>query len=129
MIERRRSKIHGWGIFATRSIAKNTTIIDYAGEKVSGEELLRRLRRYIRKGTIVCSRLNRRWVIDASRGGNLSRFINHACRANCYVERASGTIWIRASRNIRCAEELTLNYATRSGTIRCRCRSGCTRWL
>jgi SET domain-containing protein len=52
MIERRRSRIHRWGVFATGTISKNTRIIHYAGEKISNQESLRRERRYIRKGHI-----------------------------------------------------------------------------
>ena len=50
MIEKRRSKIHGWGVFATQTIPKNTRIIHYAGEKISNQESLKRERRYIQQG-------------------------------------------------------------------------------
>jgi len=33
MIEKRRSPIQGWGVFATQPITKNTRIIEYTGEK------------------------------------------------------------------------------------------------
>ena len=46
MIEKRRSKIHGWGVFATRAIPKNTRIIHYAGERISNQKSLMRERRY-----------------------------------------------------------------------------------
>ena len=52
MIRRRRSKLHGWGVFATRTITKNTRIIDYAGEKISHQESLRRENRYMKQGAI-----------------------------------------------------------------------------
>ena len=42
MIEKRRSKIEGWGVFATQPIPKNTRIVDYAGEKISNRESLKR---------------------------------------------------------------------------------------
>src|SRR6188768_2528814 len=79
MIRRRRSKLHGWGVFAEERINKNKRIIDYAGEKISHQESLRRERRYIKKGTIWCFQINRRWVRDAAVGGNVARFINHSC--------------------------------------------------
>ena len=31
-IARRRSSVHGWGVFAAENISKNTRIIDYAGD-------------------------------------------------------------------------------------------------
>jgi SET domain-containing protein len=104
MIERRRSRIHGWGVYATSKISKNTRIIDYAGQKISNQESL----------------------IDAGVGGNVARFINHSCRPNCYIDIKKGVIWIRASRTIRKGEELTYHYNTDGeGLIACRCRPGC----
>jgi uncharacterized protein len=126
MIERRRSQIHRWGVFATATISKNTRIIDYAGQKISNQESLRRERRYIRHGHIWCFKLTNRTVIDAGVGGNIARYINHACHPNCYVDIKKGTIWIRASRTIRKGEELTYHYNTDGeGLIMCRCSPGC----
>ena len=48
MIEKRRSRIQGWGVFATQPINKNTRIIDYAGEKITNRESLKREVRYLR---------------------------------------------------------------------------------
>jgi SET domain-containing protein len=130
MIERRRSRIHRWGVFSTRRITKNTRIIDYAGEKISNRESLKRERRYIRRGHIWCFKLTNRTVVDAGVGGNIARFINHSCRPNCYIEISNGTIWIRAAKAIRKGEELTYDYNTDGdGLIRCRCRPGCQRLL
>src|SRR5258705_13944686 len=126
MIERRRSRIHGWGVYATKPIPKNKRIIHYAGEKISNQESLKRERRYIKHGHIWCFKLTNRTVIDAGVGGNDARFINHSCRPNCYVDIKGGVIWIRAARTIRRREELTYNYHTDGeALIGCRCRSGC----
>jgi SET domain-containing protein len=130
MIARRRSTLHGWGVFAEQRITKNTRIIDYAGEKISHQESLKRERRFIKRGWIWCFQINRRWVRDAAVGGNLARFINHSCRPNCYVHIVGDTIWIRAARHIRKGEELTYDYMTDGeGHIPCRCRSDCQRLL
>lgn len=130
MIERRKSGIQGWGVFATETIPKNKRIIHYAGEKISNSESLKRERRYIRKGHIWCFKLTNRSVIDAGVGGNVARFINHACKPNCYIEIKDGTIWVRAARTIRRGTELTYNYNTDGeGLIKCRCRPGCTTLL
>jgi uncharacterized protein len=130
MITRRRSKLHGWGVFASRTITKNTRIIDYAGEKISHQESLRRENRYMKRGAIWCFQINRRWVRDAAVGGNVARYINHSCRPNCYVEVVGRTIWIRAARTIRPGDELTYDYATGGEAgIPCQCRPGCSRLL
>jgi uncharacterized protein len=123
---RRRSGIAGWGVFTRDAIAKNTRIVDYAGERISHQESLRRERRQLPAGRIWCFTLNRRWVIDASVGGNIARFINHACRPNCYSRVAGGTIWICAGRHIKAGEELSYTYHTDGkATISCKCRPGC----
>lgn len=130
MMTRRRSRLHGWGVFAQEPIPKNTRIIDYSGEKITHAESLRREGRYMKEGRIWCFQLNRRWVRDAAVGGNLARFINHSCRPNCYVHIVGDTIWIRAARNIRKGEELTYDYQTDGeGRIPCCCRPGCQRLL
>ena len=126
----RRSKIHGWGVYATRTISKNTRVIDYAGEKISNQESLRREARYIRTGHIWCFKLTNRTVIDAGVGGNSARFVNHSCRPNCYIHIAGGVIWIRAARTIRKGEEVTYHYNTDGeALIKCQCRRGCQHLL
>ena len=130
MIEKRRSKIQGWGVYATQTISKNTRVIDYAGEKISNQVSLKREARYIKDGHIWCFKLTNRTVIDAGVGGNDARFINHACKPNCYSQIIDKTIWIRAARNIEAGEELTYDYHTDGDqVIQCRCRPGCKRKL
>lgn len=129
-IIRRRSKLHGWGVFAGERINKNMRIIDYAGELIDHPESLERETRYLKRGEIWCFTVNRRWVRDANVGGNVARFINHACRPNCYSQIVGQTIWIRAGRTIEPGEELTYDYYTDGEqVIPCRCRPGCTRKL
>jgi SET domain-containing protein len=125
-IARRRSKVHGYGVFALQSISKNTRIIDYAGELVRNDRSETREERYLADGCIWVFRVNRTWSRDASVDGNLARFINHACRPNCWFEVVDKTIWIRAARTIQAGEELTYDYRTVGArTIPCRCRPGC----
>ena len=125
-IVRRRSRLHGVGVFAAEPINKNTRIIDYAGELIRNDASEAREERYLAEGCIWVFRINRTWSCDAAVGGNIARFINHACRPNCWFEIAGRTIWIRASRRIRTGEELTYDYATvGERTIPCRCRPGC----
>src|SRR6266576_3010829 len=125
-IVRRRSKVHGWGIFAAEPITKNTRIIDYAGELIDHKQSLKRETKYLKQGCIWCFTVNRRWVRDANSGGNLARYINHACKPNCYTEIIDHTIWIRAARNIKAGEELTYDYHTDGEQLmQCRCRPGC----
>ena len=125
-IIRKRSNVHGIGVFAREPISKNTRIIDYAGELVRNSESEEREERDLAEGCIWVFRVNRAWSRDAAVGGNLARYINHSCRPNCWIEIVDRTIWIRASRTIRKGEELTYDYRTvGEQTIPCRCRPGC----
>lgn len=114
-------------MFAREPINKNKRIIDYAGELITNRQSERREDRYLDQGRIWVFRVNRRWNRDAYVNGNISRFINHSCTPNCWIDVVGHTIWIRAARNIRAGEELTYNYNTEGDKmIQCRCRPGCT---
>lgn len=129
-IARGPSPVHGYGVFALERITKNTRIIDYAGELVRNRDSEAREEQYLQDGCIWVFRINRAWSRDGAVGGNVSRFMNHSCRGNCYYEIVGKTIWIRAARNIDAGEELTYDYATDGErTIPCRCRPGCTAML
>jgi SET domain-containing protein len=125
-IVRRRSRLHGWGVFALERIPKNKRIIAYAGEKITTQEANRRGPAQEARGHIWLFVVNRRWVRDAEVGGNVARFINHTCAPNCYTRVVGDTIWICAARTIRPGEELSYRYYT-GGTagIACRCKPGC----
>ena len=126
-IVRRKSRVHGYGVFAAQPITKNTRIVTYDGELIrNGADCTAREERYLEEGCIWVFRVNRAWSRDAAVGGNIARFINHACAPNCHFVVIDKTIWIRASRNIRRGEELTYDYSTiGERTIPCRCRPGC----
>ena len=123
---RRQSPIADWGVFAAEPIEKGTRIVEYKGQLVSQAEANRREGRYLLRQRIWLFTVNTRWARDAAFGGNVARYINHACRPNCYAEVDGRHIWVIARRDIREGEELTYNYNT-DGTagIPCRCRPGC----
>ncbi len=83
---RRRSPISGWGVYADQPIAEDTRIVEYKGELVSQAEGWRREKRYLPRQRIWIFTVNDRWVRDAAVGGNIARYINHACSPNCYVD-------------------------------------------
>jgi SET domain-containing protein len=123
---RRRSRIAGYGVFTKDRITKNTRIVEYTGERISHAESARRERRHLAGGRIWCFTVNNRTVVDASVGGGLARFINHACESNCYSRVIDGHIWICAAKNIAAGEELTYDYHTDGAAgLACRCRPGC----
>jgi SET domain-containing protein len=127
-IERKKSKLHGYGVFALETINKNKRIIDYAGELISNKQSEKREDRYLSKGCIWVFRVNRNWSRDAAVGGNVARFINHSCTPNCWIEvdGKTRTIWVRAAKRIVKGQELTYDYNTEGDkVIPCRCRPGC----
>ena len=129
-IVRRRSAISGWGVYAAQTIDEDTRIVEYKGELVSQAEGWRREQRYLPRHRIWIFNINDRWARDAAVGGNVARYVNHACRPNCYTDIEGRTIWILAARRIRKGEELTYDYNTDGvAGIPCLCRRGCRRIL
>jgi uncharacterized protein len=127
---RRRSGISGWGVYAAQPIQEDRRIIEYKGALVSQAEAWRRELRYLPRKRIWIFTINERWARDAAVGGNIARYINHACHPNCYIDIVGHTIWILASRRIAKGEELTYDYNTEGvAGIPCRCRPRCRRML
>lgn len=127
---RRSSGISGWGVYADRAIDEDVRIVEYKGALISQAEGWRREQRYLPRKRIWIFNIDERWARDAAFGGNIARYINHACRPNCYTDIVGRTIWIIAARPIRKGEELTYDYNTGGAArIRCRCRPGCRRIL
>jgi SET domain-containing protein len=125
---RKRSAISGWGVYAGEPIAEDANIVEYKGELISQAEAWRREQRYLPRQRIWIFTIDDRLARDAAYGGNIARYVNHACDPNCYVEIEGRHIWIRASRAIGKGEELTYDYNTDGvAGIPCRCRPGCTR--
>jgi SET domain-containing protein len=134
----RNSPIHGRGVFATRTIRKGADIVEYRGRRVSAEaaEELPDSDPNNPHHTFLFE-LNDGRVIDAGRGGNAARWINHSCRPNCEpYEDDDCRVFIAAKRTIEAGEELAYdynlnvpgrrtprllaNYACRCGAPRCR---------
>ena len=104
-IEVRESSVHGRGVYATASIAKNK------GEHISWKEALRRHPHDPTdpNHTFYFS-LEDGSVIDAKFGGNRARWINHSCKPNCEAREKDGRVFIHALRDIEPGEELFYDY-------------------
>lgn len=107
----RGSRIHGRGVFAARSIAAGTRIVEYKGERITTEEAMRRHGRDPDNPhhTFFFS-LDDGRMIDGDAGGNNARWINHACEPNCEAREENGRVFIYALRDIRPGEELGYDY-------------------
>ncbi len=110
--EIRRSAIQGRGGFATRAIERGERVTEYTGERITWKEADRRYDdASMKRHHTFLFTLTRRTCVDASVGGNDSRFINHSCDPNCEAVIVNGRIFIEAIRDIRAGEELSYDYA------------------
>jgi uncharacterized protein len=117
-IIKKKSGVHGYGIFAKIDIPKDTRIIEYVGEKITKAEADRRgpiLIEYAKKhkqaGAVYIFVLNKKYDIDGHVEYNTAKYINHSCEPNCEVDIIRGRIWIIALRDIKKNEELFYNYS------------------
>jgi SET domain-containing protein len=107
----RRSGVHGKGAFALRPIRKGTRLVEYVGESISPKESdLRYDDTNVKNHHTFLFSVDNRKVIDATYGGNESRFINHSCDPNCDAVIEKRRVYIEANRTIRKGEELAYDY-------------------
>jgi len=111
-----RSGIHDWGVFAMEPIEANDVVIEYIGEYVRTAVADLREQAYEASGlgSSYLFRVDAEWIIDATKKGNMARFINHSCDPNCMtrVVMVNGRkrIVIYSKRRIEPGEELVYDY-------------------
>jgi histone-lysine N-methyltransferase SETD1 len=76
-----KSAIHDWGLFAKERIDANDMVIEYIGEIIRQKVADHREKAYERMGigSSYLFRVDEDTIIDATKCGNLARFINHCC--------------------------------------------------
>lgn len=126
-----RTDNRGWGIVTLEDIPRGRFVTEYVGEVINEAELRRRM---VERGgsatrhTYFLSLADKE-TIDASRKGNLARFINHSCEPNCYTEKwqvlSEWRVGIFASTHIPAGTELTFDYNLHSfGAVKTPCLCG-----
>lgn len=106
----------GFGLFASTTIPKNTFIMEFVGEVVSMSAFKKRSREYakqkVRHHYVMSSSSNN--LIDATKKGNLTRFLNHSCDPNAETQKwtvnGECRIGIFSKRTINAFDEITINY-------------------
>lgn len=129
-IEVYKTKHKGWAVRAAQVISRGTFICEYLGEVLNDQEANKRGERYDNEG---CSYLYdidahidatdlidgvQPYVIDATKYGNVARFINHSCLPNLVnyqvlvesMDCQLAHIGLYASRDIAVGEELAYDY-------------------
>jgi len=107
----RSSGVHGKGAFALKTIRKGTRVVEYVGESISPAESDRRYDDTgVKNHHTFLFAVDQRKVIDATFGGNESRFINNSCDPNCDAIIEKRRVYIEANRTIREGEELAYDY-------------------
>lgn len=133
-----KSGIHDWGLFAMEPIAADEMVIEYVGEKVRQPIADLREKHYEMTGigSSYLFRVDHETIIDATKCGNLARFINHSCNPNCYAKIITvdghKKIVIYSKRDIDVNEEITYDYKfpLEDEKIPCLCGSqGCRGFL
>ncbi|KAK9844222.1 hypothetical protein WJX81_008646 [Elliptochloris bilobata] len=131
----RRSGIAQLGVYTTEYIMAGELVIEYCGELVRRPVADARERAYAAQGdagACYMFAIDADHIVDATRKGNLSRFINHSCSPNCKariveVDRRRRVFYF-ASRQLAPGEELTIDYclsgkADAGAVVACSCRA------
>ncbi|KAI9985060.1 hypothetical protein PInf_004368 [Phytophthora infestans] len=128
----RKSSIHGYGLFLKEPVSDGQMIVEYQGQMINQTIADERERRYEEQGVGSCYmfRLDEKTIIDATRCGNLARFINHSCDPKAFarivaVEGGEKKIVIFAKRAIAVGDEVTYDYKfpIEDEAIRCDCNA------
>uniref|UniRef100_A0AAR2L239 SET domain-containing protein n=1 Tax=Pygocentrus nattereri TaxID=42514 RepID=A0AAR2L239_PYGNA len=89
-------------------------VIEYVGQSI--RQVNMRERKYEQEGigSSYLFRVDQDTIIDATKCGNLARFINHSCNPNCYAKvitvEAKKKIVIYSRQPIAVNEEITYDY-------------------
>ncbi|XP_030747354.1 histone-lysine N-methyltransferase SETD1 [Sitophilus oryzae] len=111
-----KSAIHDWGLFAMEPIAADEMVIEYVGQMVRHSVADLREQKYEATGigSSYLFRIDLENIIDATKCGNLARFINHSCNPNCYAKvitiESQKKIVIYSKQPIGVNEEITYDY-------------------
>lgn len=85
-VEYFRTENNGWGLRSVDEVKEGDFVIEYVGEIIDEQECEKRIKSTFDSNSYLLTLENDK-IIDASRKGNLSRFINHSCDPNCVTQK------------------------------------------
>ena len=119
-IARRRSKIHGNGVFAIAPIRKGEHIVEYKGRIITHAEADKQYHGDVGSGHTFLFTLNEEWIVDANVRGTVARWINTGCDPNAVAfihsedkknpDPKKDRVLIEALRAIKPGEEIIYDY-------------------
>jgi uncharacterized protein len=123
----RRSRIHGYGVYAREAIAPRRKVMEYSGERLNLRQAIARSRKaFGPRGSKQLSifRVSRSQFVDPAVGGSGAELVNHCCDPNLKARIIGEHIFFYSRRRIRKGEELTVDYSLRPNHVRVLCRCG-----
>jgi SET domain-containing protein len=120
----RRSSIQGLGLFAASPLPGRRKIGELSGEI---RALPGARNRQKKNPQIYLVELDEKRALDCSKG-NFFKYLNHACRPNCYLRVCTDRVEIYTRGVIASGTELTVDYreTPHTGGMRCGCgQTGC----
>lgn len=112
LIEVRRSKVHGFGAFAKRSLPAGVDIGTYEGRRYTLKQAMRK--KWNPTSTYLFE-MSDGTIVNGGEGGNATRHLNHACDPNCEAYEdampdGTPTIRLKTKTAVAEGEELFLDY-------------------
>lgn len=106
----------GFGIRADHDIPADTFIIEYVGEVLDNKQFEKRAKKYSENKNVhyYFMALKSNAIIDATKKGNISRFINHSCDPNAETQKWTVNGELRVGffsrKDIKQGDEITFDY-------------------
>jgi uncharacterized protein len=115
----RKSRIHGYGVYAEEQIPAHRKVIEYTGERLNRKQAKQR----DRGDLTYLFAVDNYWTLDGAVGGSGAELINHCCEPSLISRVMRGHIIYMSLRVIVPGEELTVdyNFAMSTGRDNCVC--------
>eukprot|EP00041_Stephanoeca_diplocostata_P018202 m.379390 g.379390 ORF g.379390 m.379390 type:complete len:687 (-) comp20953_c0_seq1:513-2573(-) len=106
----------GRGLRVKTSVSSDAFIGEYVGEVINAAEFTRRYKVHMEteKAHFYFMNLDADHIIDASKHGSITRFVNHSCDPNCKLEKwlvdGYQRLGFYAMKDMQAGDEVTIDY-------------------